>query len=66
MLKYNQVVEFFDKFRLNLNEKKMAITDLIKLIFLVIYVGHLCGCAFHYVAQLELSYSIEHTWLEEN
>lgn len=40
--------EFED--RINLRDAKAAIKDLIKLVFLIIIVAHICGCGFMYIA----------------
>jgi hypothetical protein len=46
---------------MNLKSGSMAIYDLIKLIFLILFMGHITGCAFYLLAKLENN--LEDTWV---
>jgi hypothetical protein len=45
---------------LNLRERFAALVDLLKLVYLVIFVGHFCACAWYYLATYE---GINNSWL---
>ncbi|KRX05691.1 Cyclic nucleotide-binding protein [Pseudocohnilembus persalinus] len=48
------------------NEKKQAIFNLVRLVFIVIFVSHFMGCIFVFFAYIEEdSYGIENTWLKQ-
>lgn len=47
-----------------LSNKNKGIYDLFKLMILIIYVGHFFACLWVYVAQVEMSYGIKNTWIQ--
>ncbi len=42
------------------------ITDLIKLLALIVTVAHYMSCALNVVANIEIDNGVENTWLREN
>jgi hypothetical protein len=45
---------------LNLRERFAAIVDLLRLIYLIVFVGHFCACAWYYLAA---TYEKGNSWL---
>jgi potassium voltage-gated channel Eag-related subfamily H protein 5 len=40
-----------------------AVFDLFKLVYFIVFVGHFCACAWHYLGEVELESSIGKSWL---
>lgn len=56
--------QFVDNLRFK--QEVMAIYDLFKLLVIILFIGHLCGCGFLLLSQIEMNYyahSFEDTWL---
>lgn len=51
---------------INLRDEHAAIKDLLKLIFLIIMVAHICGCGFMYIAKLEIAAGVRETWIHSD
>ena len=49
-----------------LPEESLPLLELLSLLFKVIYLAHLCGCAWHFIAiqEIKMGYSI--TWIHKN
>lgn len=54
MTRVSRIFEQIEEVTL-LREKLAAPIDLIKLIYLLVLVAHMCGCAWHYLGVQELS-----------
>lgn len=50
---------------LNIKDTQMAFYELMQLLFMILFMGHFCGCAFHYLSHLEAKYGFEHTWVDQ-
>lgn len=48
--------------RFNLRDHQLAYYDLIKLIFMIVFVAHISACTLNLVAQIEEGNQIEYTW----
>ena len=63
MLRLFKMSDLVKKIKQNelISEKYEGIFDLLCLLFLVIYLAHICGCAWHYVAltEIKLGYNVE-------
>ena len=53
------------KENLELSEKNQYFFQLIKLLFSILYVGHLCGCILHYISIWQINLGSNTTWLNE-
>ncbi len=51
---------------LNLTEYHTSIFELIKLMFTILYIAHLCGCFFYLVSKVEHSQGVTDTWILTN
>lgn len=49
---------------LNLRESSMAMYELFQLIFMILFMGHFFGCAFHYLSHVESYIGYENTWTD--
>ncbi len=47
---------------LNLRERYAALVDLLKLVYLMLFVSHYCACAYYYIGILEVRYGYN-SWL---
>ncbi|EGR30221.1 hypothetical protein IMG5_137760 [Ichthyophthirius multifiliis] len=55
----NDFIEFF-----SLKNKQIAKYDLCKLIFLILFIAHLCGCCFYQLTKIEIENNIKTNWLK--
>ncbi|KAL4451099.1 hypothetical protein ABPG74_021421 [Tetrahymena malaccensis] len=68
------LLRFFDITRLiaeieeryNLKERLYGINDMIKLILLILFIAHLCGCIWHYIAVIEIQNGFSQTWMNKS
>ncbi|EWS75104.1 cyclic nucleotide-binding domain protein (macronuclear) [Tetrahymena thermophila SB210] len=68
------LLRFFDITRLiaeieeryNLKERLYGINDMVKLILLILYIAHLCGCIWHYIAVIEIENGFSQTWMNKS
>ena len=47
-----------------MRERFHTFIDLSKLIFLLIFVSHICACAWHYVGVIEIRVGVTTNWIE--
>ncbi|KAL4490931.1 hypothetical protein ABPG72_008667 [Tetrahymena utriculariae] len=68
------LLRFFDITRLiaeieeryNIKERLYGINDMIKLILLILFIAHLCGCIWHYIAVIEIENGFTQTWMNKS
>ena len=48
---------------IHLSDRKQSIFELIKLLFIILYVAHVCGCIWHFVSIWQISLGKNDTWL---
>lgn len=49
---------------LNLPETLQAIFDLVKSVYFIIFVGHFCGCAWHFLGWMEMDFlGMQRSWI---
>ncbi|EAR92302.2 cation channel family protein (macronuclear) [Tetrahymena thermophila SB210] len=65
ILRFNKILKIVNNYfdLLNLKSDQAAIFDLIKLIFLILFIAHFCGCAFYLVSYIEIQYGDYSNWL---
>jgi len=65
LLRYFDIVQLITDLvdRYNLRERFYGIIDLAKLILFILFMAHLCGCIFHYIAYLEITSGTAKTWM---
>lgn len=52
---------------MNMRPQKAALYNLFKLVFMIVFVAHFCGCMFFLVGTLEADMGIaEKTWIDVN
>ena len=51
LLKLFRIKEYFRKIEdhIDISDKMQSILDLFKLLFLIIYIAHICGCVYHFL-----------------
>ena len=54
------------KENLILPENMQGTIELFRLFFFVLYLAHICGCAWHYVAMQEIKMGYQKTWIHSN
>ncbi|KAL4435261.1 hypothetical protein ABPG74_017353 [Tetrahymena malaccensis] len=65
ILRFNKILKIVNNYfdLLNLKSDQAAIFDLIKLIFLILFIAHFCGCSFYLVSYLEIQNGDYSNWL---
>ena len=63
IIKMNNLVK---RIKENLTESIYPIFELLKLLFNVIYIAHLCACLWHYVALIGIEKGYTTTWIHKN
>ncbi|KAL4474221.1 hypothetical protein ABPG72_001760 [Tetrahymena utriculariae] len=65
ILRFNKILKIVNNYfdLLNLKSDQAAIFDLIKLIFLILFIAHFCGCSFYLVSYIEIQYGDYSNWL---
>ena len=49
--------------KLHLTDKSQQIFELLKLLFLILYIAHICGCLWHFISDWELSKGKIDVWI---
>lgn len=66
IIRYSKVISLLKQIeeRLNLNESQTAYLNLFKLIFMIVFIAHICGCSFFLVTKIEKYYGLTGLWTE--
>ncbi|KAL4452990.1 hypothetical protein ABPG73_011071 [Tetrahymena malaccensis] len=67
IFRYKQVSKVLNQMeeRLNLNEQQSAYLNLFKLVFMIVFIAHICGCSFYLVTKIERFYGLTGLWTEK-
>jgi potassium voltage-gated channel Eag-related subfamily H protein 5 len=60
----SKIVESLEELT-SVREKFAAVIDLSKLFFLLVFVSHICGCAWHYLGILQMRAGIDQCWIRK-